>query len=146
MKAIKTTALLSLCLCWWAFMPLCPSYCEAAAAYKMTEQELQSLESNLIRLEQINQQQQNQSKLLQKQLDLSLKELAQAEAKSKLLQGQLKELERQVVTQERLLENANQSFKQYAQEEKQKISKLKRQRNLLWLGLGSAILYGIVHK
>ena len=146
MKAIKTTGLLLLCLCWWAFMPLHPSCCEAAAVYQMTEQELQQLEFNLSRLEQISQQQRIQSKQLQEQLNLSLTELAQAEAKSKLLQAQLEELRNQARAQEKLLENANLSFKQYAKEEKQKINKLKKQRNLLWAGLGTMILYGFTHK
>lgn len=146
MKMTKTIVLLSLCLCWWASTPLHPSYCEAAVAYQMTEQELQQLEGNLKKLETINQQQKNQSKQLQEQLNISLEKLTQAENKSKLLWTQLEELRNQAEAQEKLLENVNLSFKQYALEGKRKISKLKRQRNLLWVGIGSIIAYRIAHK
>lgn len=135
-----------LALCWWAFMPLRQSYCEAAALYQITDQELLRLENNLSRLETINQEQWKQSKQLQEELTLSLKELSQAETKSKLLQARLEELRSQLETQEKLLEKANLSFKQYAQEEKQRISKLKRQRNILLVGFSSILLYGIMHK
>lgn len=124
---------------WLLLLLLLPSFA-LAADFTMKAKELQALESGLSRLQQINQQQQESSIKLQDQLNQSLQKLTQAEMQSKQLQEQLNILSDQMQQQQKLLESANLSFKQYAQEEKAKISALKKQRIFLLSLLGVAII------
>lgn len=129
---LKAEIILLLACLLYCFAPL---HCEAAE-YRITEAELTRLETNLTQLEAINNQSQQESKMLREQL---------AEAKKQLttLTQQLNELRADSEKQEQLLQTANQSLEQYAQEEKAKQCSLKRQRNIAYI-IAAGLLYAAV--
>lgn len=124
--------LLSLLYC---FAPWFIAQCDAAD-YTITEAELTQLENNLTQLEAINKQSHQESKMLREQL---------AEAKKQLttLTQQLNELKAASEQQQQLLQTANQSLEQYAQEERAKQNRLKRQRNIAYI-VAAGLLYAAV--
>ena len=107
----------------WLFVP--HTSCEAAD-YTITEAELTQLENNLTQLEAINNQSQQESKMLREQL-------AEAKKQLTMLTQQLNELKADSEKQEQLLQTANQSLEQYAKEEKVKQRSLERQRNIAYI-------------
>ena len=119
----------------WCFAPLFIAQCDAAD-YTITEAELTQLENNLTQLEAINKQSHQESKMLREQL---------AEAKKQLttLTQQLNELKAASEQQQQLLQTANQSLEQYAQEERAKQNRLKRQRNIAYI-VAAGLLYAAV--
>lgn len=117
----------------WLFVP--HTSCEAAD-YTITEAELTQLENNLTQLETINNQSQQESKMLREQLTEAKKQLT-------MLTQQLNELRAASEKQEQLLQTANQSLEQYAQEEKAKQRSLKRQRNIAYI-IAAGLLYAAV--
>lgn len=124
-----------LCLLFY-FAPWFIAQCEAAETYTITAQELTQLENNLAQLEAINNQSQQESKMLREQL---------AEAKKQLstLMQQLNELKADSEQQQQLLQTANQSLEQYAKEEKAKQRSLERQRNIAYI-IAVGLLYAAV--
>lgn len=128
---IKTKGLLV-----WLFFLCCFSapysgYAEAAPQkmYQISETELTRLELNLATLKNHNKTYKEELKKQQTKLNLLHKELETWQAKSK--------------TTELLLKNANASFELYAKEEKSKIEKAKRQRNL-YIFLSTCLAYSLV--
>lgn len=117
-------------------LPLLVSVCvSASAAYTITEAELTTLETNLMRLDEINQ---------KSQLELTaLKaELAESQKESKTLNKELIILREASKTQEKSLESANRSLREYAQEVKRTERRYKYQKALAWLLCGVAIYWG----
>jgi septal ring factor EnvC (AmiA/AmiB activator) len=80
-----------------------------------------------------NQQRITESKMLREQL-------AEAKKQLTMLTQQLNELKADSEKQEQLLQTANQSLEQYAQEEKAKQRSLKRQRNIAYI-IAAGLLY-----
>lgn len=126
---LKAEIILLLACLLYCFVPL---RCEAAD-YTITEAELTRLETNLTQLEAINNQSQQESRMLREQL-------AEAKTQLTMLTQQLNELKAASEKQQQLLQTANQSLKQYAQEEKAKQRSLKRQRNIAYI-IAAGLLY-----
>lgn len=105
--------------------------------YQVTETELVQLESNLAKLQKVNEEQKKNSKTLKTELTASQSKLKKAETESVRLSEQLTGLKKTVIEQEALLEKANQSLAEYAKEEKKEKERLRLQRDLGW---GVAIL------
>lgn len=129
---LKAEIILLLACLLYCFAPL---RCEAAD-YTITEAELTRLETNLTQLKAINNQSQQESKMLREQL-------AEAKKQLTMLTQQLNELKADSEQQQQLLQTANQSLEQYAQEEKAKQSSLKRQRNIAYI-IAAGLLYAAV--
>lgn len=128
---IKTKGLLVCLFFWCCFSVPCYGYAEAAPQkmYQISETELTRLELNLATLKNHNKTYKEELKKQQTKLNLLHKELETWQAKSK--------------TTELLLKNANASFELYAKEEKSKIEKAKRQRNL-YIFLSTCLAYSLV--
>ena len=131
-KLLKIEIILLLACLLYCFAPL---RCEAAD-YTITEAELTRLETNLTQLEAINNQSQQESQMLREQL-------AEAKKQLTMLTQQLNELKAASEQQQQLLQTANQSLEQYAQEEKAKQRSLKRQRNIAYI-IAAGLLYAAV--
>lgn len=129
---LKAEIILLLACLLYCFAPL---HCEAAE-YRITEAELTRLETNLTQLEAINNQSQQESKMLREQL-------AEAKKQLTMLTQQLNELRAASEKQEQLLQTANQSLEQYAKEEKAKQRSLERQRNIAYI-IAAGLLYAAV--
>ena len=129
---LKAEIILLLACLLYCFAPL---RCEAAD-YTITEAELTQLENNLTQLETINNQSQQESKMLREQL-------AEAKKQLTMLTQQLNELKADSEKQEQLLQTANQSLEQYAKEEKAKQRSLERQRNIAYI-IAAGLLYAAV--
>lgn len=132
-KLLKIEIILLLACLLYCFVPW---QCEAAEVYTITEAELTRLENNLTQLEAINKQSQQESKMLREQL-------AEAKKQLTMLTQQLNELKADSEKQQQLLQTANQSLEQYAQEEKAKQRSLKRQRNIAYI-IAAGLLYAAV--
>ena len=128
---IKTKGLLVWLFFWCCFSVPCYGYAKAAPQkmYQISETELTRLELNLATLKNHNKTYKEELKKQQTKLNLLHKELETWQAKSK--------------TTELLLKNANASFELYAKEEKSKIEKAKRQRNL-YIFLSTCLAYSLV--
>ena len=116
---------------WCCFSAPYSGYAEAVPQkmYQISETELTQLELNLATLKNHNKTYNEELKKQQTKLNLLHKELETWQAKSK--------------TTELLLKNANASFELYAKEEKSKIEKAKRQRNL-YIFLSTCLAYSLV--
>lgn len=130
---IKTKGLLVWLFFWCCFSAPYSGYAEAVPQkmYQISETELTQLELNLATLKNHNKTYNEELKKQQMKLNLLHKELETWQAKSK--------------TTELLLKNANASFELYAKEEKNKIEKAKRQRNL-YIFLSTCLAYSLVKK
>lgn len=130
---IKTKGLLVWLFFWCCFSAPYSGYAEAVPQkmYQISETELTQLELNLATLKNHNKTYNEELKKQQMKLNLLHKELETWQAKSK--------------TTELLLKNANASFELYAKEEKSKIEKAKRQRNL-YIFLSTCLAYSLVKK
>lgn len=128
---IKTKGLLVWLFFWCCFSAPYSGYAEAVTQkmYQISETELTQLELNLATLKNHNKTYNEELKKQQTKLNLLHKELETWQAKSK--------------TTELLLKNANASFELYAKEEKSKIEKAKRQRNL-YIFLSTYLAYSLV--
>lgn len=128
---IKTKGLLVWLFFWCCFSAPYSGYAEAVPQkmYQISETELTQLELNLATLKNHNKTYNEELKKQQMKLNLLHKELETWQAKSK--------------TTELLLKNANASFELYAKEEKSKIEKAKRQRNL-YIFLSACLAYSLV--
>lgn len=128
---IKTKGLLVWLFFWCCFSAPYSGYAEAVPQkmYQISETELTQLKLNLATLKKHNKTYNEELKKQQTKLNLLHKELETWQAKSK--------------TTELLLKNANASFELYAKEEKSKIEKAKRQRNL-YIFLSTCLAYSLV--
>lgn len=128
---IKTKGLLVWLFFWCCFSAPYSGYAEAVPQkmYQISETELTQLELNLATLKNHNKTYNEELNKQQTKLNLLHKELETWQAKSK--------------TTELLLKNANASFELYAKEEKSKIEKAKRQRNL-YIFLSTCLAYSLV--
>ena len=137
-KNICFVVLFALCL--FVFAPI--SY---AGTYRITEQELNQLETSLLQLQKNNESSQKELKELNLELETSKNELVKAKQELTLLQTELRTLKETSLAQESLLKNANQSLEIYAQEERKKMKVIRTQRNVAY-GLGAGLLYGLIRK
>ena len=115
---------LSLLFAWWLLGP--SATVSASGTYQITEQELNQLDSNLTKLEQISQTQQQELGRLKTTLEMSKQELG-------MLKNQLTISKEQLAQAQNSLQTANQLLKQYADEEKRTRLRIKAQRNF-WIG------------
>lgn len=111
---------------------------QAETMYSISESELTELENNLATLESHSQERQKvlteQTTLLDQQRE-ELKKLKEEISSSKAANEET----------QKLLERANQSLKQFEDEEKRKIRVKTRQRNL-WIAISGGLLYAWVKK
>lgn len=115
---------LSLLFAWWVLSA--SATCSASGTYTITEQELNQLDNNLNKLEQISQTQQAELSRLKTTLEKSKQELG-------MLKSQLNTSKEQLAQAQTSLQTANQLLKTYADEEKRTRLRIKAQRNF-WIG------------
>lgn len=107
----------------------------AEEVYTVTAQELNLLETNLSKLESIN-------KMQQEELKLQKSMLSQAKFDLDELQNALSTCKLELTKAQNSLESANRLLLKYEQEEKSRLRKIKRQRNLAYtLTAGLAYVY-----
>jgi septal ring factor EnvC (AmiA/AmiB activator) len=82
---------------------------------------------------------------LRKQLEASQTQLTEAGKQSQTLKAQLGTLKLTLEGQEQSLQNANRLLQQYEQEERSRLRKVKRQRNIAYM-IAAACLYFAVRK
>ena len=139
----KNTLLLVLVFVFCLWLPA--TGLAAEKTYRITEQELNQLESNLTQLQQLNEKSQKELSLLKIKLQESRSELNAAKEESGKLRSELMELRKTSMTQEQLLQSANESLKMYAEGEKKRLTAIKKQRNIAY-GVGAVLLYALVRK
>ena len=130
-----TGKILSLCLL-LSFLSA-PATCSASTEEPMfliSQSELETLSSNLMRLKELNQKSQRELQTLRSQL-------TESKAESLKLKARLAELTATSMRQENSLTKANQSLMQYAAEEKRTRLRIKAQRNM-WEAMAGAMLIG----
>ena len=110
-----------------------------------TETELERLDRNLTELRNINDRQRTESATLRKQLEVSQTQLTAAGKQSQMLREQLGALKLTLEGQEQSLQNANRLLRQYEQEERSRLRKIKSQRNIAYM-IAAACLYFAVRK
>lgn len=121
----KWLFLFLLCLfLWWLVAP--SGTASASGRYTITEAELNQLDSNLTKLEQISVTQQQELGRLKITLETSKQELG-------MLKNQLTISKEQLAQAQNSLDNANQLLVKYADEEKRTRLRIKAQRNF-WIG------------
>ena len=106
------------------------------ATYQITESELTQLKNNLTELSNLND---RQSKtLIQQQIQLqeSEKNLNLAEKESKQLQGQIYNLNKEMIEQESSLETARVSLEHFEKEEQAKLNRAKQEKTAAWIIAG----------
>lgn len=121
-----------------------------AAAYTVTEQEMQQLESNSRRLSEINAILQLDSTASQKTLLQVSKDLAESKAELQMLKQELERLQTALLlaknlsqNQQDLLTQTNESFRQYAAEQKKAQSRLKTERAMWMIVAGVAGVFAV---
>ncbi len=122
-----------------------PALCSAEQRYQITETELERLDRNLTELRNINDRQRTESATLRKQLEVSQTQLTAAGKQSQMLREQLGALKLTLEGQEQSLQNANRLLRQYEQEERSRLRKIKSQRNIAYM-IAAACLYFAVRK
>ena len=150
------------CARWGLFLPLLcllvllpaatSSASETPATYQITAAELRQLESNLSRLQLINDslrqtcgQQQNRLVDLATALNRAEQQLATAQRQQTALQLQIQTLITNSKKQETSLQAANESFRKYAAEEKARRLRIKAQRNT-WVAAAGILAAGLALK
>lgn len=150
------------CARWGLFLPLLcllvllpaatSSASETPATYQITAAELQRLDDNLTRLKQINEelrqasgQQKNQIVDLQTALTQAQQQLTEARRQQTALQLQIQTLQDRSTKQEQLLNEANESFRKYAADQKRTRVRIKAQRNA-WEAVAACALIAFVAK
>ena len=96
-------------------------------------------------LRNINDRQRTESATLRKQLEVSQTQLTAAGKQSQMLREQLGALKLTLEGQEQSLQNANRLLRQYEQEERSRLRKIKSQRNIAYM-IAAACLYFAVRK
>lgn len=122
-----------------------PALCSAEQLYQITATELERLDRNLTELRNINDRQRTESATLRKQLAASQTQLTEAGKQSQTLKAQLGALKLTLEGQEQSLQNANRLLRQYEQEERSRLRKIKSQRNIAYM-IAAACLYFAVRK
>ena len=131
----KWLFLFLLCLfLWWLFSA--SATCAASGTYTITEQELNQLQTNLDKLEQLSKTQEQESKRLQATLETSKQELTMLQSKLDTSTEQLKQAQNS-------LDNANQLLTKYADEEKRTRLRIKAQRNFWIITTITAIIVAV---
>ena len=128
-----------------ACLSFIPALCSAEQLYQITETELERLDRNFSELRNISDRQRTESATLRKQLEMSQTQLTEAEKQSQMLKAQLGALKLTLEGQEQSLQNANRLLQQYEQEEKYRLRKIKRQRNIAYT-IAAACLYFAMRK
>lgn len=148
------------CARWGLFLPLLcllvllpsatSSASETPATYQITAAELQQLEGNLTRLQQINDSltqelgaQKNKAVDLQTALTEAQEQLTEARWRQTALQVELANLKDLSKMQAESLEKANKSFETFAAEEKARRVRIKAQRNA-WEAVAACALIAFV--
>lgn len=138
--------LISLLLCW---LLLLPTVC-GAASYQVTEQEMQQLSSNSQRLSEINAILQLGSTKSQKTLLKVSAELKASQAELQTLKQELAKLQESLLlakslsqSQQDLLTQTNESFRQYAADMKKAQSRLKVERTAWMIVAGVAGYFAV---
>ena len=140
---MKRNALL--CLLLVASLFFTAASCSAEEVYQISSGELNRLDRNLTELRNINDRQRTESATLRKQLETSQTQLTEAGKQSQMLKAQLGALKLTLEGQEQSLQNANRLLQQYEQEERLRLRKIKRQRNIAYM-IAAACLYFAVRK
>lgn len=122
-----------------------PAICSAEEMYRISSGELDRYERNLNELECINERQSRESKTLQTQLAASQTQLKEAAKQFGKLQEQLAGLKLVISEQGNSLQTANRLLKQFEEEEKYKLRKVKRQRNIAYV-IAATCLYFVVRQ
>ena len=128
-----------------ACLSFIPALCSAEQRYQITETELERLDRNLTELRNINDRQRTESATLRKQLEVSQTQLTAVGKQSQMLKAQLGALKLTLEGQEQSLQNANRLLRQYEQEERSRLRKIKSQRNIAYM-IAAACLYFAVRK
>ena len=134
-------------LCLLVLLPAATSWAsETPATYQITAAELTELQDNLSRLQLINDslrqtcgQQQNRLVDLATALNRAEQQLATAQRQQTALQLQIQTLQDRSTKQEQLLNEANESFVKFGEEQKRTRLRVKAQRNTwtaISIGLG----------
>ena len=110
-----------------ACLSFIPALCSAEQRYQITETELERLDRNLTELRNINDRQRTESATLRKQLAASQTQLTEAGKQSQMLKAQLGALKLTLEGQEQSLQNANRLLRQYEQEERSRLRKIKEE-------------------
>jgi len=119
--------------CWWVYSaPVTYAAGNVQRTYTVTEAELNQLDSNLTKLEQISVTQQAELGRLKTTLETSKQELG-------MLKNQLTISKEQLTQAQNSLDKANQLLKTYADEEKRTRLRIKAQRNF-WIGVAITTL------
>ena len=139
---------LSCLLCWWLLVA--SGTCAASGTpelQKVTVEmtELDRLDSIFSQLSQTNGKLQNELTDSRAELLKSQEALKKAQQELKLLQLQLAELKILSVNQENSLQKVNESFKQYAAEQKKTRLRIKSQRNF-WEAMAACLVVGLAVK
>lgn len=128
-----------------ACLSFIPALCSAEQLYQITETELEQLDRNLTELRNINDRQRTESATLRKQLAASQTQLTEAGKQSQTLKAQLGALKLTLEGQEQSLQNANRLLQEYEAEERLRLRKIKRQRNIAYV-IAAACIYFAVRK
>ena len=139
---------LSLLFCWWVF-----SASATCSASEMPEPQTATVEiAELNRLDSIFSQLSQVNGKLQNELTDSKTALIKSQAELKRAQQELKQLQLQIATlkalsvnQENSLQKVNESFKQYAEEQKRTRLRIKAQRNT-WEAIAACLVVALVTK
>lgn len=118
---------------------------KSEAVYTMTEDELTELQNSINSLLTSSDNLQSQSEMQQLKAETLQQKLAAMQVKLLTLQNQLQAVELKSKDQERRLSAANESFRQYAAEEKRTRLRLKAQRNS-WEAVAGALVIGMIVK
>ena len=121
---------------WWLFSA--QAICWASGTYTITEAELNQLQTNLDKLEQLSKTQEQESMRLKATLETSKQELTMLQNKLTISTEQLKQAQNS-------LDNANQLLKQYADEEKRTRLRIKAQRNFWIFTTITAIIVAVTN-
>ncbi len=120
-----------------------PAFCSAEEMYRISSGELGRLERNLNELRNISERQSRESKTLQTQLAQSQTQLKEAGIQSGKLKEQLAGLKLVISEQGNSLQTANRLLKQYEEEEKYRLRKVKRQRNIAYVIAAAAVFFAV---
>ena len=132
-----TGKILSLCLL-LSFLSA-PATCSASTEEPMfliSQSELETLSSNLMRLKELNQKSQRELQTLRSQL-------TESKAESLKLKARLAELTATSMRQETSLTNVNRLLSEYSTDQRRTRLRIKAQRNM-WEAMAGAMLIGMI--
>ena len=138
-RKLRALFCISLVVC----LSFIPALCSAEQLYQITETELERLDRNFSELRNINDRQSWESVTLQNRLAQSQTQLAEAEKQSQTLKTQLAGLQQTLAGQTQSLQTANKLLQQYEAEERLRLQKIKRQRNIAYAIALTAIYFAV---